>query len=165
MRLALIEREPALAAHQSGHNSGVLHAGLYYAPGSLKARLCREGKAELEAFAEAHAIPFRHTGKLVVAIDEEELPRFEALRARAEANGVPGLEVVGPERCARSNPTPGACVACGARRRGSSTTARSAWRWLRRSRPAGAPSSWAARSPARPTRAPRSWRTPPPATW
>ena len=104
VRLALIEREPALAAHQSGHNSGVLHAGLYYAPGSLKARLCREGKAELEAFAEAHAIPFRHTGKLVVALDESELPRFEALRARAEANGVPGLEVVGPERLREIEP-------------------------------------------------------------
>ena len=74
LRLALIDREHTLAAHQSGHNSGVLHAGLYYAPGSLKARLCREGKADLEAFAEAHAIPFRHTGKLVVALDESELP-------------------------------------------------------------------------------------------
>ena len=104
MRLALIEREPALAAHQSGHNSGVLHAGLYYAPGSLKARLCREGKAELEAFAEAHAIPFRHIGKLVVAVDASELSRFEALRARAEANGVPGLEVVGPERMREIEP-------------------------------------------------------------
>ncbi|HEY7942538.1 MAG TPA: L-2-hydroxyglutarate oxidase [Candidatus Limnocylindrales bacterium] len=104
VRLALIEREPALATHQSGHNSGVLHAGLYYAPGSLKARLCREGKAELEAFALAHAIPFRHTGKLVVAVDEPELPRFEALRTRAEANGVPGLEVVGPERMREIEP-------------------------------------------------------------
>ena len=104
LRLALIEREPAVAAHQSGHNSGVLHAGLYYAPGSLKARLCREGKAELEAFAEAHAIPIRHTGKLVVAVDESELARFEALRVRAEANGVPGLEVVAPERLREIEP-------------------------------------------------------------
>lgn len=104
LRLALIEREPTLAAHQSGHNSGVLHAGLYYAPGSLKARLCREGKAEMEAFAEAHAIPFERTGKLVVALDEEELPRFEALRERAQANGVPGLEVVGPERIRELEP-------------------------------------------------------------
>jgi len=104
VRLALIEREATLAAHQSGHNSGVLHAGLYYAPGSLKVRLCREGKAELEAFAEAHAIPVRHTGKLVVAVDEAEAPRFEALRARAEANGVPGLEVVGPERIREIEP-------------------------------------------------------------
>ena len=104
LRLALIEREPAVAAHQSGHNSGVLHAGLYYAPGSLKAKLCREGKAELESFAEAHAIPFRHTGKLVVAVDESELARFEALRVRAEANGVPGLEVVAPERLREIEP-------------------------------------------------------------
>jgi len=104
LHLALIEREATLAAHQSGHNSGVLHAGLYYASGSLKARLCREGKAELEAFADAHAIPFRHTGKLVVAADESELPRFEALRVRGEANGVPGLEVVGPERLREIEP-------------------------------------------------------------
>lgn len=104
VRLALIEREPVLAAHQSGHNSGVLHAGLYYPPGSLKARLCRQGKEELEAFAEAHAIPFRHTGKLVVAVEESELPRFQALRARAEANGVAGLAVVGPERLREIEP-------------------------------------------------------------
>ena len=163
VRLALIEREPALAAHQSGRNSGVLHAGLYYAPGSLKARLCREGKAALESFAEAHAIPFRHTGKLVVAVDESELPRFEALRARAEANGVPGLEVMSPQRLGRSSRTRAGCAACGARRPASSTTARSAWPWPTRSRPARAPSNWAVRSPARPIGAPTSWPTPQPA--
>jgi (S)-2-hydroxyglutarate dehydrogenase len=98
IRLAVVEKEAELATHQSGHNSGVLHAGLYYAPGSLKARLCREGKAEIEQFAERHAIPFERCGKLVVAIDEGELPRLSSLRERAEANGVPGLEAVGPER-------------------------------------------------------------------
>ncbi|MFI5262566.1 MAG: L-2-hydroxyglutarate oxidase, partial [Candidatus Limnocylindrales bacterium] len=104
LRLVLIEREATLAAHQSGHNSGVLHAGLYYPPGSLKARLCREGKAELEAFALAHGVPFAQPGKLVVALDVAERPRFEALRARAEANGVPGLAVVGPERMRELEP-------------------------------------------------------------
>ena len=104
LRLAIVEKEPELARHQSGHNSGVLHAGLYYAPGSLKARLCREGKAEIEAFAEAHGIPIERCGKLVVALDESELPRFGALRVRAEENGVPGLEEVGPERLREIEP-------------------------------------------------------------
>jgi len=104
LRLAIVEKEPELARHQSGHNSGVLHAGLYYAPGSLKARLCREGKVEVERFAEAHGIPFRYPGKLVVALTEAELPRFETLRARAEANGVDGLEVVGPDRIRELEP-------------------------------------------------------------
>ncbi|MGZ3642086.1 MAG: L-2-hydroxyglutarate oxidase [Candidatus Limnocylindrales bacterium] len=104
LRLLILEKETELAAHQSGHNSGVLHAGLYYAPGSLKARLCREGKAELERFAEAHAIPFERCGKLVVALDEIELPRLEALRERATANAVPGLEAVGPERIRELEP-------------------------------------------------------------
>jgi L-2-hydroxyglutarate oxidase LhgO len=104
LRITVLEQEADIGQHQSGHNSGVVHAGLYYAPGSLKARLCREGKAELEAFCESHAIPVEHTGKLVVALDEEELPRFEGLREKATANGVPGLEVVGPERIREIEP-------------------------------------------------------------
>jgi len=104
LRIAILEKEAELATHQSGHNSGVLHAGLYYEPGSLKARLCREGKAALEAFAEAHDIPFERCGKLVVALDEAELPRLEALNERATANGVPGLEAVGPERIRELEP-------------------------------------------------------------
>ena len=104
LRITVLEKEPAIAGHQTGHNSGVVHAGLYYAPGSLKARLCREGKAELEAFAAAHGIPLERPGKLVVAVSEGELPRFEALRERAVANGVPGLEVVGPERTRELEP-------------------------------------------------------------
>jgi L-2-hydroxyglutarate oxidase LhgO len=103
-RLVILEREGELAKHQSGHNSGVVHAGLYYAPGSLKARLCREGKAELEAYCETRGIPIVPTGKLVVAVDEGELDRFDGLRERATANGVPGLEVVGPERMAELEP-------------------------------------------------------------
>jgi len=98
LRLVVLEQETTLGAHQSSHNSGVLHAGLYYPPGSLKARLCRKGKAELEAFLGDHAIPFERCGKLVVAIAPDELPRLDALRERATANGVPGLEMIGPER-------------------------------------------------------------------
>src|SRR5579875_3664551 len=92
----VLDKEPVVAAHQTGHNSGVLHAGLYYPPGSLKAELCRTGKERLERFAQEKGIPFRLCGKLVVAVAEDELGRFEALRQRAEANGIPGLEVLGP---------------------------------------------------------------------
>ena len=104
LRVAVVEKEAEVATHQSGHNSGVLHAGLYYAPDSLKARLCREGKASVETFAVEHGIPFDRCGKLVIARNESELPRFEALRERAEANGVPGLETVGPERLREIEP-------------------------------------------------------------
>jgi L-2-hydroxyglutarate oxidase len=104
LRLAILEKETELAGHQSGHNSGVLHAGLYYAPGSLKARLCREGKADLERFADAHGIPIRYPGKLVVALSDDELPRLEELHRRATANGVEGLEVLGPERIRELEP-------------------------------------------------------------
>jgi L-2-hydroxyglutarate oxidase LhgO len=104
LRITIVDKEPGIARHQTGHNSGVVHAGLYYAPGSLKARLCREGKAELERFCEAHGIPIERTGKLVVAVSEDELPRFEALKARAIANGVEGLEEVGRERMQEIEP-------------------------------------------------------------
>lgn len=102
--LTVLEKEPELAQHQSGHNSGVLHAGLYYAPGSLKARLCREGKAELERFAEEHAVPFERCGKLVVAVRNQELGRLADLEQRGRANGVPDLEMVGPERIREIEP-------------------------------------------------------------
>ena len=100
----LLEKESTVASHQTGHNSGVLHAGLYYQPGSLKARLCREGKADLEAYCKAHGVPVEHTGKLVIALDESELGRLDGLKARALANEVPGLEEVGPERIRELEP-------------------------------------------------------------
>lgn len=104
LRVVLLEKEATVASHQTGHNSGVLHAGLYYQPGSLKARLCREGKADLEAYCDEHGVPVERTGKLVIALDESELERFEALKERALANGVPGLEEVGPERIRELEP-------------------------------------------------------------
>jgi L-2-hydroxyglutarate oxidase len=104
LRLVVLERETELAAHQSGHNSGVVHAGLYYLPGSLKAQLCREGKAALEAYSAEKGIRLEHTGKLVVAVSDAELPRLAALHERATANGVPGLELVGPERIREIEP-------------------------------------------------------------
>jgi len=104
LRVLVVEREPELAAHQTGHNSGVVHAGLYYTPGSLKARLCREGKVALEAYCAERGIEVQRVGKLVVALAEDELPRFEALEAKARANGVEGLETVGPERIRELEP-------------------------------------------------------------
>ncbi len=104
LRLAIVEKEDELAGHQTGHNSGVLHSGLYYKPGSLKARLCREGKAAVERFADEHGIPYERCGKLVVALHEDELPGLEALRQRGIANGLQGLEEVGPERIREIEP-------------------------------------------------------------
>jgi L-2-hydroxyglutarate oxidase LhgO len=104
IRLVVLEAERSLAAHQSGHNSGVVHAGLYYAPGSLKARLCKEGKAALEAYCGERGIAVQRVGKLVVALTQDELPRFESLEARARENGVEGLETVGRERIRELEP-------------------------------------------------------------
>jgi len=92
LRLVVLEKEEVVAAHQSGHNSGVVHTGIHYPPGSLKARLCREGRALLEGYLEEKGIPFAWPGKLVVAVTEDELPRLAALKERARANGVEGLE-------------------------------------------------------------------------
>jgi len=96
-RVAVIEKESQLAAHQSGHNSGVLHAGLYYVPGSLKARFCHEGRAALMAFADEHEIPYTLCGKLVVAARVEELGRYDALMERGRANGLALREVEADE--------------------------------------------------------------------
>ena len=103
-KLAVLEKEPELANHQTGHNSGVLHAGLYYPPGSRKARLCTDGKAALERFAEERRIPYERCGKLVVALDAGELPRLASIRERAASNGVLGLEEIGPERIREIEP-------------------------------------------------------------
>lgn len=96
LRLVILEKEDAVATHQSGRNSGVLHSGLYYRPGSLKARLCAEGRAAMEAFCDTAGVPWRRSGKLVVAVDAEEEPRLEALAERAAANGV-AVERLGPD--------------------------------------------------------------------
>jgi (S)-2-hydroxyglutarate dehydrogenase len=104
LRLVVLEKESELATHQTGHNSGVLHAGLYYKPGSLKAQLCREGKAAVEGFAEAHDIPFERCGKLIVALGKDELPRLAELRERAIANSTPGLEEVDVSRIREIEP-------------------------------------------------------------
>ena len=92
--VTVLEKERDLALHQSGRNSGVVHAGIYYAPGSLKAQLCRRGKGLLEEYCAARGLPFETCGKLVVALDRSELDRLRELERRATANGVPGLRWV-----------------------------------------------------------------------
>jgi len=98
LRLAVLDKEPALGAHQTGHASGVVHRGVYYVPGSLKARLCVEGAARLLVYCEEREIPILRCGKVVVATSEDELPRLEELHRRSVANGVPRVELIGPER-------------------------------------------------------------------
>lgn len=93
-RITLLEREPAPALHQTGRNSGVVHGGIYYQPGSLKARLCVEGARLMYEYCDQYAIPYERCGKLIVALDPGELPRLDDLQARGVANAVPGLRRV-----------------------------------------------------------------------
>ena len=102
--LCVLEREPELAAHQTSHSSGVIHAGIYYAPGSLKARLCVEGARELYAFCEERGIEAERNGKLIVATDETELERMDELERRGLANQVPDLRRVGADEIAEIEP-------------------------------------------------------------
>lgn len=104
LRLAIIEKEPRISTHQSGHNSGVIHSGIYYAPGSLKARLCVAGAREMYAYCERRGIPTERCGKVIVATDESELGRLQDLYERGKANGVEGLEMIGPERLREIEP-------------------------------------------------------------
>jgi (S)-2-hydroxyglutarate dehydrogenase len=97
MRVVVLERESAIGTHQTTHNSGVIHAGLYYEPGSLKARLCVEGAAALYEYCEGRGIAAERCGKLVVATRPADLERLDALERRARANGVPGLARLGPD--------------------------------------------------------------------
>ena len=91
LRVAVLEREPEIAARQTGQSSGVIHAGIYYEPGSLKARLCVDGARDLYAFCEARGVPVARPGKLIVATAADELPRLDELERRGRANGVAGL--------------------------------------------------------------------------
>ena len=90
-QVVVLEKEDRPAAHQSGHNSGVVHAGIYYRPGSLKAQLCARGRSLLGEYCAERGIDYRACGKVVVAIEESEMGRLDALEASAQANGVPGL--------------------------------------------------------------------------
>jgi (S)-2-hydroxyglutarate dehydrogenase len=103
-RLLLLEKEDQVARHQSGHNSGVIHSGIYYKPGSLKARLCVAGAAAMVEFCREHGVPHNVCGKVIVATQEAEVPHLEELRKRGEANGLTGLRVIGPEELREIEP-------------------------------------------------------------
>jgi L-2-hydroxyglutarate oxidase len=97
-RVLVLEREPDIAFHQTGHNSGVIHAGIYYKPGSLKAQLCTLGRGLLYEYCDAHGVPYERCGKLIIALDESELPGLADLERRGIENGAPGLRrLTGPE--------------------------------------------------------------------
>src|SRR5215467_13817286 len=89
--VVVFEKEAAVGTHQTGHNSGVVHAGIYYAPGSAKATMCRQGVALLRDYCAAHGLTWDERGKLVVARNEAETVKLRELERRAHANGVPGL--------------------------------------------------------------------------
>ena len=104
VKVLLLEKESGPGQHQTGHNSGVLHCGLYYKPGSTKARLAVEGIRRMTAFCEQHGVPYELCGKTVVATEPEEIPRLHALLERGKANGVEGLELLGPEQILEYEP-------------------------------------------------------------
>src|SRR5581483_3089328 len=95
LRVVILEKEPKISFHQTGHNSGVLHQGIYYKPGSLKAQLCVSGARRMVEYCQQKAIPFQHVGKVIVATAPPELPRLNLLYERALANGVPGVVKIG----------------------------------------------------------------------
>jgi L-2-hydroxyglutarate oxidase len=104
LRLLVVEKEDRVARHQSGHNSGVIHSGVYYKPGSQKARLCVAGAAAMVEFCREHGIPHEVCGKVIVATSEAELPRLEQLRQRGEANGLSGLRLIGQDELREIEP-------------------------------------------------------------
>src|SRR5690349_21728768 len=110
-RICLLEAAERLAEHQTGRSSGVIHAGIPYVPGSLKARLCVAGARELYAYCEENDVPHARSGKVIVAATEDEVPALEELHRRGSANGVPGLAVIGPDDVAEIEPGAAAVAA------------------------------------------------------
>jgi L-2-hydroxyglutarate oxidase LhgO len=104
LKLIVLEKEDILAKHQTGHNSGVMHAGIYYAPGSLKAKACVAGRAEAVEYCKERGIKYELCGKLIVALDESEVPRLMNLWERAQVNGVPGVQLVDQEHIQEIEP-------------------------------------------------------------
>jgi len=104
LRVLVLEKEPRVAMHQSSHNSGVIHSGVYYKPGSLKARLCVAGAAAMVEFCREHSIPHEVCGKVIVANSAEESSRLDDLRRRGEANGLSGLRLISPEELREIEP-------------------------------------------------------------
>lgn len=102
--VVVMEKEDRVAVHQTGHNSGVVHAGIYYKPGSLKARLCTRGRDMLREYCAGRGLPYDECGKLVVAVSEADVARMDDLYARADVNAVPGLRRIGPEEIREIEP-------------------------------------------------------------
>jgi len=102
--IAVLEKEDRLAAHQTGHNSGVIHSGLYYKPGSQKAKMCANGRKELAAFAKKNRIPHDICGKIIVATDEKELPNLERVFRTGQENQIEGIEKIGPDEIKKIEP-------------------------------------------------------------
>lgn len=103
-KIVILDKEREVASHQTGHNSGVIHSGLYYKPGSLKARLCGEGRAAMVRFCQEHGIPHEICGKIVVATEEREVPGLNELLRRGRANGVAGLRELNREQIQEIEP-------------------------------------------------------------
>ena len=104
IKIVVLDKEREVARHQTGHNSGVIHSGLYYTPGSLKARLCTEGRAAMIQFCREHAIPHDICGKIIIATEEREIPGLNELLRRGRANGVAGLRELDAERISEIEP-------------------------------------------------------------
>lgn len=104
LKLLVLEKEPEVARHQSGHNSGVIHSGIYYKPGSLKARLCVAGAAAMVEFCREHEIPHQVCGKVIVATRKEEIPRLDELQRRGQANGLTGIRLISREELREIEP-------------------------------------------------------------
>jgi L-2-hydroxyglutarate oxidase len=104
LRVTLLDKEPQLGSHQTGHNSGVIHSGIYYKPGSLKARLCVDGARRMKQFCDTHGIKWEGCGKVIVATDEKELPRLSTIFEHGQANGLSGLKMLSAEEVREYEP-------------------------------------------------------------
>ena len=104
LRLIMLEKEAKIASHQTGHNSGVIHSGIYYMPGSLKARTCVDGARRMKQFCDTHGIKWEACGKVIVATDERELPRLQNIYERGQANGLSGLKMLTAEEVREYEP-------------------------------------------------------------
>lgn len=102
--VTVVEKERTVAAHQTGHNSNVVHSGVYYKPGSLKATLTRRGVGLLKSYCDERGLPYRELGKVIVAVDEKEIPRLHVLARRAEANDIPCTRLIGPAELRERQP-------------------------------------------------------------
>jgi len=124
LRILLLEKEPALGRHQTGNNSGVLHAGLYYKPGSAKAQLAVQGLQQMTAFCREQGVPFEQCGKIVLATAPEQLPRLDTLWQRGLANGLQGLRRLDAHQIQEIEPMPAGVAAIHVPQEGSWITRR-----------------------------------------